>query len=226
MQVDNPLVEVCDPEFLGYHLLSDSEMSTLAIAKRFPMDRVGNIVSIDGQVRIIEYSDLPDDMAERRATDASLLLWAGNTAIHAIDTEFLRRMSGASSSLPYHRAVKAVPYVDDSGSRVEPSQPNAIKFERFIFDLLPHARRAIVVEVDAEREFAPVKNAPGAEQDSPELVQERMISLHREWLRSAGAAVDDDVPVEISPLFALDDEEVAAKVQPGTRIDKPTYFHA
>jgi hypothetical protein len=30
--------------------------------------------------------------------------------------------------------------------------------------------------------------------------------------------------VEISPLFALDGEELAEKIPAGTRIDKPTYF--
>ena len=30
--------------------------------------------------------------------------------------------------------------------------------------------------------------------------------------------------MEISPLFALDSEELAEKIPAGTRIDKPTYF--
>ena len=64
-QVDNPLVPIGDPEFLGYHLLSRSEMSTLVIAKQRPEEKLGVLVSVDGGVRIIEYSDLPDDVAAR-----------------------------------------------------------------------------------------------------------------------------------------------------------------
>ena len=52
-QIDNPLVQMCDPAFLGYHLLSNSELSTQVVAKRTTRDKVGNVVSIDGELRII-----------------------------------------------------------------------------------------------------------------------------------------------------------------------------
>ena len=90
-QVDNPLVAVCDPKFIGYHLLTGSEMSTLAIAKREPTERVGNVVQVDGRSRIIEYSDFPLDVAEQRERDGALRFWAGSIAIHVFDAAFLRR---------------------------------------------------------------------------------------------------------------------------------------
>ncbi|MCA9211150.1 MAG: hypothetical protein KDA55_22480, partial [Planctomycetales bacterium] len=90
------------------------------------------------------------------------------------------------------------------GTRVEPNEPNSIKFERFIFDLLPAANHAIVVEVDPAEAFAPVKNANDAETDTPRIAQAMMVALHRRWLREAGAEAPNDVPVEISPLWALD----------------------
>ena len=102
-------------------------------------------------------------------------------------------------------------------------QPNAIKFERFIFDLMPHARNAIVVEVDPELAFGPVKNA-SARSDTPEIARAMLSALHRGWLREAGVDVGDNVPVEVSPLYALDAEELKAKVRASTRIEKPTYF--
>ncbi len=79
-------------------------------------------------------------------------------------------------------------------------------------------------EIDPARAFAPLKNAPGAEQDTPETVKARLSALHAEWLRRAGAEVAEGVPVEISPLFALDAEEVARKVPPGPRVEKPVYY--
>ncbi|HJT33321.1 MAG TPA: UDPGP type 1 family protein [Pirellulales bacterium] len=211
MQVDNPLVGVCDPEFIGYHLLAGSELSTQVVAKHHPLDRVGNVVSIDGQVRIIEYSDLPDDVAQQRLTDGSLKLWAGNIAVHVFDVDLLDRASQNEGDLPFHLARKKVPYLDDGGRLIEPAEPNAIKFEQFIFDLLPAARQPLVVEVDEAACFAPVKNALGAERDSPEKVQAQMIALHRSWLEQAGANIAPGVPVEISPLFALDAKELRAK---------------
>ncbi|MGH7140960.1 MAG: UTP--glucose-1-phosphate uridylyltransferase, partial [Pirellulales bacterium] len=224
MQVDNPLVVVCEPEFLGYHLLAESELSTQVVAKTTPRDRVGNVVSVDGQVRIIEYSDLPDDVAEQRQSDGSLKLWAGNTAIHVFSVDLLDRASQPGSELPFHLARKKVPYLDDHGQLVEPMEANAIKFEQFIFDLLPTARNPIVVEVDEASHFAPVKNAPGAERDTPEKVQAQMIALHRRWLEQAGARIAPGIPVEISPLFALDAEETVKNLRPDVEILSATLF--
>jgi UDP-N-acetylglucosamine/UDP-N-acetylgalactosamine diphosphorylase len=224
-QVDNPLVEVCDPLFLGYHILSKSEVATLAVAKTDPLERVGNIVQVDGQTRIIEYTDLSAEMAGERNPDGSLHYWAGNTAIHAFDVNFLRRVGRDQLRLPFHVARKSVAFVDQQGLRIEPSEANAFKFERFIFDLLPAAERTIVVETDVRQTFAPVKNARGATKDSPETCQAAMVALHRKWLAAAGARIAPDVAVEISPVFALDSQELAARIESGTVVDMPTYFH-
>ena len=172
-QVDNPLVDICGPEFVGYHLLSGSEFSTQVVAKRDPLERVGNVVQVDGRLMVIEYSDLPDEAAQRRNPDGSLAIWAGSIAVHVIDAALLRRTADAADGLPFHVARKKVACLDAAGRRIEPSQPNAIKFERFIFDLMPQARRAIVVEVDPARAFAPLKNEPGAKADTPENVRAR-----------------------------------------------------
>jgi len=223
-QVDNPLVVVCDPVFIGYHLKAGAEVSTEVVAKQTPIDRVGNVVSIDGQVQIIEYSDLADDVAAQRLPDGSLKLWAGNIAVHVFDVTFLDRMCAGGGQLPFHFARKKVPYIDDSGRHAEPAAPNAIKFEQFIFDLLPAARRALVVEVDEKCVFAPVKNGPGSAKDSPETVRAQMIELHRQWLRHAGATVADGIAIEISPLFALDATELAKQIEPGLRVAADRYF--
>ena len=228
-QVDNPLVPIGDAEFLGYHLLSRSEMSTLVIAKRRAEEKLGVLVSVDGGVRIIEYSDLPDDVAAERDASGGLRFWAGNTGVHFFEREFLERVQHSASGLPIHLARKKVPHVEvhpdkSPGTRVDPDKPNAIKFERFVFDLLPEAQRAIVVESDAARTFAPVKNGPGEPTDSPEAAQAAMIRVYTEWLRAAGAEVEAKVPVEISPRFALDAAELAQKIEPGTHVTEPTYF--
>ncbi|MGE0608361.1 MAG: UTP--glucose-1-phosphate uridylyltransferase [Pirellulales bacterium] len=224
MQVDNPLATVCDPVFLGHHLRTGSQMSTQVVAKRDPLDRVGNFARYAGKARIIEYSDLPDEAAKRRHVDGSLVFWAGNIAVHAFDIAFLKEMAGSADGLPFHRAEKKVPYVDASGHTVDPDQPNAYKFERFIFDLLPAANRAIAVEVDEAECFAPVKNEPGAAKDTPESAQRMMVDLHTAWLQTAGVEVLPGVAVEISPLLALDAEELAQKVTARATISSPKYL--
>ncbi|MCE5269246.1 MAG: UDPGP type 1 family protein [Planctomycetaceae bacterium] len=224
LQVDNPLVDICGPEFVGYHLLSGSEFSSQVVAKRDPLERVGNVVKVDGRLMVIEYSDLPEQAARRRNPDGSLAIWAGSIAVHVIDARLLRRVATQAESLPFHIARKKVPHVDPAGRRVEPSQPNALKFERFIFDLMPMARNAVVVEVDPVRAFSPLKNASGAKGDTPETVRAALIGQYRDWLCRAGVEVADDVAVEISPLYAMDAEELAAKVPRGMRIMEPTYL--
>jgi UDP-N-acetylglucosamine/UDP-N-acetylgalactosamine diphosphorylase len=226
-QVDNPLAPVCDPAFIGYHVLSNAQISTLAVAKHDARDPVGNIVTIEGRQQIVEYSEfnhLEDEIIAQRDPQGRLRFWAGNTAIHVFDAEFLKRMASNGGQLPFHVARKRVPYLDESGQLVEPREPNALKFERFIFDLLPAAERAIVVETDERHTFAPLKNPPGAAKDSPESVRAQMIALHQHWLREAGAVVEPATPVEISPIFALDASELPARVPAGTRITAPTYL--
>jgi UDP-N-acetylglucosamine/UDP-N-acetylgalactosamine diphosphorylase len=224
LQVDNPLVEICGPEFLGYHLLAGSELTTQVIRKRSPLEKVGNVVEVDGRLRVIEYSDLPDEVAERLTPDGSLAIWAGSIGVHVMDVAFLARTASQAEGLPFHLARKKVAHVDAAGHSIKPGEPNAIKFERFIFDLMPSAEHSIVVEVDPARHFAPLKNASGESHSTPESVRAQLVALHGEWLRKAGATVAGGTAVEISPLFALDAEEAAGKVRPGTEIGRPTYF--
>ena len=223
-QVDNPLVRMCDPRMLGYHLLHQSQATTKAVAKRSPLDRVGNIVSIGQQVRIIEYSDLPESAAQRRQADGSLTLWAGNTAIHIFDVEFLISLTQTGQELPFHRASKIVPHLDHTGRFVEPEQPNALKFERFIFDVLPRAQNPLVLECDADQEFAAVKKKPGSGLESPEWVQEKMTALFSGWLKSCGVSRPAGQPVEISPLWADWPDEVKRRVAEG-KSSTNFYFH-
>lgn len=223
-QVDNPLVQLCDPEFLGYHILTESEMSTQVVRKRFATERVGNVVAIDGKTQIIEYSDLPDEFAEQTNADGSLKLWAGNIAVHVLDRSFLQSVVGDAQGLVFHRASKKVPFVNETGELVAPQSPNAIKFERFIFDLLPLARYALVSEGLPSQVFAPVKNADGAEVDTPSLAKQAILDLHRSWLEAAGAKLADGVDVEIHPGWALDAAAVREKIESGTEFSASTFL--
>jgi UDP-N-acetylglucosamine/UDP-N-acetylgalactosamine diphosphorylase len=224
LQVDNPLTPIADPEFIGYHLLTDSELTSMAVTKQTPRDKLGNFVSVDGRVQVIEYSDFPDDVAERRDAQGGLVFWAGSIAVHVFAVDFLERALRLGDALPFHVAHKKVPHIDATGKLVEPSQPNAFKFERFIFDLLPHAENAIVVEYAEQQVFAPLKNAPDAERDTPEYVQRLMCEQHRGWLEEAGVVIADGVNVEISPLWGLDAPGVRDREDLPPSIDQPTYL--
>lgn len=213
-QVDNPTAIVCDPAFLGHHLLKESDLTTKVVAKAHATEKMGLVCGVDGLTQIIEYSDLPDELAEETNEDGGLKLWAGNMAIHVFRREFLEQLLADPDGLPFHVAHKKVPHLDDAGKLVHPEQENANKFERYIFDALPKAKNALVVEADRTREFNPVKNAEG--NDSPATSRAAMSAIAREWLTAAGQRVGDDAVCEVGPLFALDAEEVAERFQKGT----------
>ncbi len=223
-QVDNPLLPVCDARMIGYHIEQRSELTSLAVAKRSGDERVGNFVSEAGRIRIIEYSDFPQELAAQQNRAGELRFWAGSIAVHVFGADFLRRCSQQPDSLPYHRALKKTPFVDSDGNRVEPQHPNSLKFERFIFDLLPLAENGLVVEVDRTETFAPVKNAPGAATDTAATAQAAMVARFRSWLQAAGAVVGAGA-IEIHPLWAANAEETAQRLASGTPIDGDTYFH-
>lgn len=216
-QVDNPTAIVCDPAFIGWHVQQQSEMSTKVVPKVTPEERMGVVCSVDGRTEIIEYSDLTPEQSRKKNASGDSIFWAGNTAMHVFSVSFLTRLADEDVDLPYHIAKKAVPHVDASGDRVTPASPNATKFEQFVFDALPLAANALVVEADRGAEFNPVKNKDGA--DSPATSRAALIRNHRRWAERAGAAVMPGVTVEISPLLACDEDAAVKAIATGTVID-------
>ena len=217
-QVDNPLVYCLDPVFIGLHDLHGSEMSSKSLPKADDFERVGNFALHDGKLVVIEYSDLPNELARARNADGSRKFDAGSIAIHILSRRFVERLTAdpASFGLPWHRALKKVPCVDAAtGRRTDPPEPNAIKLESFVFDALPLARNPIVVETDRAEEFSPVKNATGV--DSVETTRRDMNRRAARWLESAGFGIartppgEPDGTFEISPLLALDAEHLAER---------------
>jgi UDP-N-acetylglucosamine/UDP-N-acetylgalactosamine diphosphorylase len=221
-QVDNPLVNICDPEFLGLHLRGRAEISSKILQKRDPKEKVGHIVQLsDGRLACVEYSDLPNELAEQRDGDGRLRFWAGSIAIHMIETEFVERIGG-KSGLPWHVARKKIPFYDGE-KIVKPENANGVKFETFVFDSLPLAERAVTVETQREEEFAPVKNAEG--EDSPASCRAMLCARFTRWLMEIGASVPLDAQknpaaqIEISPLYALDAGELKRKFNKNTVIE-------
>ena len=226
-QVDNPLVQIADPAFLGLHRQAQAEMSFKVIERLTPDEKLGVVVTVDGRPQVIEYSDLPPELAGLREPDGRLSLSAGSIAIHVLERPFIERIVG-DHRLPFHRAIKKVPYVDETGQTIRPMEPNGVKFEQFIFDALPRSRRWAIVETDRASEFEPLKNAVGP--DSPATVHQRMSDIFGNWLEQAGATIprrsDGSIPfaIEISPLFALDSQELKSKIEPGLRVERPIYL--
>lgn len=227
-QVDNPLVHVIDPVFVGLHSgapSSSAEMSSKAVAKSGPSEKVGVFCDVDGRTRVIEYSDLPQSLSNETDTNGNLRYEAGSIALHMMGVEFLRRVAtDPAFSLPLHRAVKKVSCIDpESFQRVAPIEPNAMKLERFVFDAIPMCAASAVVRTRREEEFAPIKNPTGA--DSVESSRLFQTARAARWLAHAGVDVptnpqnEPDCVLELSPLTALDADDlqgVTMTIEPGS----------
>ena len=180
--VDNALTRVCDPDFLGFALESNLPAASKAVSKAGPSERVGVFCLRNYRPSVLEYSEMTPELCEQRDTKGELVYGSANIAIHLFRRDFLE--ANAQASLPYHVAHKKIAHVDAKGETVSPTSPNAYKFELFMFDLFPKAEGMAVLEVKREEEFAPVKNAEGA--DSPATARELTLALHRKWALASG----------------------------------------
>lgn len=216
-QVDNPTAIIADPALLGLHSRACSQATTCVVSRTSPAERMGVVVEVSGRAEIIEYSELTPEQSAGVDESGQWIFWAGNTAIHVFERAFLQHLSSAGSRLPLHAARKNVPYIDAQGKLqrpTDPACPNAIKLEQFIFDALPMASRTLVVEGDRNREFNPVKNSTGT--DSVETCRMALRRIAAAWLAEVGYVLPDDTAIEISPLEALDAEELRQRVFDGT----------
>ena len=208
-QVDNPLVQCVDPAFIGFHLRERAEISSKMVQKAYAGEKVGHFCVQGHRQVVIEYSDLPKELQEKRIPETGELLYpAGSIAIHVLDLNFVARVGGGNDpalALPFHFARKKVSCIDAAGSLLCPSEPNGIKFEMFIFDSLPLAKRSVIIETRREEEFSPIKNASG--QDSAETSKRDQSAQHIRWLKTAGEEVNYLETIEISPLCAQTEGE-------------------
>jgi UDP-N-acetylglucosamine/UDP-N-acetylgalactosamine diphosphorylase len=202
-QVDNPLVEIADPAFIGYHVMEKSEYSLKLCAKREAFEKVGMPMKFGKGYRMVEYTEMTDEQCKRKGKDGKLYFLYGSPAIHVFDRAFLE--AEATKAMPLHLAFKKIPMVE-KGKVVKPTEPNGYKFEKFIFDILPNAKRAAFLAFDQKDEFSPVKNAEGA--DSPATCKADMRAKWVRMLAAAGIEVKSDVALEIDPAYAQDAADI------------------
>jgi UDP-N-acetylglucosamine/UDP-N-acetylgalactosamine diphosphorylase len=226
-QVDNPLVRCIDPLFIGLHALDQAQMSSKMVPKSHAGEKVGVFARWEGKLGVIEYSDLPAELAEAKGSDGSLRFVAGSIAIHIIAVSFVEKLNARGFALPYHRALKKIPHIDlSTGRRVEPDRPNGAKLETFVFDALRLCDRSMVLETVREEEFGPIKNAQGP--DSADSSRKLQSDRAGRWLESVGVRVPRDgegynATLEISPLTAIEPADLRQShlpktIQPGQTV--------
>ncbi|KAF9270661.1 nucleotide-diphospho-sugar transferase [Marasmius fiardii PR-910] len=201
--VDNCLVRVADPVFIGYSIQKKADCAAKVVPKASPTESVGVVACRGNKFSVVEYSEISQEQAERRDSKTGELAFrAGNIANHFYTTDYLNRVESFEHELAFHIARKKIPYVDETGQAVKPSKPNGMKLELFVFDVFPFTERFAVLEVERKEEFSPLKNAPGTGSDDAGTSRADLLSQQKRFLERAGATVKDGVEIEISPLVS------------------------
>jgi UDP-N-acetylglucosamine/UDP-N-acetylgalactosamine diphosphorylase len=202
-QVDNPLVKIIDPVFIGFHIMNMSDISSKTLQKSSPEEKTGVFVKYSNStIGIVEYSDMPKDKS------GDILYSAANPAIHLFSIQFISKLTDSGRvNLPFHTEKKKITGLVDGAEK----ELDGYKFEQFVFDALPLTNKNIILEVLRGEEFAPVKNSSG--QDSPDSAKELMTALNKKWLESKGITIPGRVKeIEISPLTALSQDDLAEDI--------------
>lgn len=202
--VDNILIKVADPIFIGYCSKQNADCAAKVVEKSHPNEAVGVVCMVDGKYQVVEYSEITQKTAEMKLDDGRLKFNAGNICNHFFHADFLNKIGSTyEKELKLHVAKKKIPFVDNSGKRITPDKPNGIKIEKFVFDVFEFAENFVTVEVPREVEFSALKNADSAGKDCASTARNDIYNLHRKYIENAGGVVTDKVQeVEISPLIS------------------------
>lgn len=166
--VDNVCQRINDPAFVGATIASGRDCGAKVIAKANPTEKVGVLCLEDGKPSIVEYYEITDDMKNLRDERGELLYKFGVILNYMFKLSKLEDI--LRDTMPVHVVEKKIPYINEQGELVKPTEPNGYKFETLVLDMIHLMDSCISYEVVREREFAPVKNPTGV--DSVESARE------------------------------------------------------
>lgn len=225
--VDNCLVKVADPVFIGFSASKNVDIATKVVRKRNATESVGLILQKNGKPDVVEYSEIDKETAEAKDPKQPdvLKFRAANIVNHYYSYRFLETTPEWAQNLPHHVARKKIPFVDtETGETVKPEKPNGVKLEQFVFDVFPMLpmSKFACMEVKREDEFSPLKNARGTGQDDPDTSRTDIMQQGKRWVAAAGATViskGEDDGVEVSPLISY------VSVPPNFCLNHAPLFH-
>ena len=166
--VDNALLKMADTILLGMAIDKKVQIASKSIVKANPHERVGVFAKMNGHPKVIEYSEMPEKMAEEVDSDGELKYGEAHIMCNLYTIEAIEKIS--KETLIYHSAFKKNSYIDENGKEVIPQEENSYKFESFIFDAFELFDDIAILRGKREDDFAPVKNKEGV--DSPKTAKE------------------------------------------------------
>lgn len=166
--VDNAILKMADTTLLGMAIDKNVQIASKSVVKANPHERVGVFCKMNGHPKVIEYTELPEKMAEEVDNDGELKFGESHIMCNLFTIDAIEKIS--KEPLIYHSAFKKNSYIDENGKEVVPEQPNSYKFEAFIFDSFELFDDIAILRGKREDDFAPVKNKDGV--DSPKTAKE------------------------------------------------------
>ena len=169
--VDNVCQRIADPVFVGATILGNYECGSKVVRKVEPNEKMGLLCLEDGMPSIVEYYEMSKEMSEARAEDGSLLYKYGVILNYLFSLEKLEEI--VNNKLTVHVVEKKIPYINEKGEAISPTEPNGYKFELLVLDMIHMMKNNLAFEVVREREFAPIKNLHGV--DSVDSARELLV---------------------------------------------------
>ncbi len=166
--VDNALLKMADVTLLGMAIERNVQIASKSVVKANPHERVGVFCKMNGHPKVIEYTELPEKMAEEVDENGELKYGESHIMCNLYSIEAIEKIS--QEPLMYHSAFKKNSYIDENGKEIVPEEPNSYKFESFIFDAFEFFDDIAILRGKREDDFAPVKNKEGV--DSPKTAKE------------------------------------------------------
>ncbi len=165
--VDNVLVKMVDAVLIGLAESKNVLAAGKSLVKANPKEKVGVFCKKNGKPSVIEYTEITDKMAEKKDENGQLTYGESHVLCNLFNIKAIEEIG--ENKLPYHQAFKKATYMNEKGNIIVPDEPNAYKFEAFIFDSFERLNDMAIMRVKREEEFAPVKNKEGV--DSPETAR-------------------------------------------------------
>ena len=208
--VDNCLVKVADPVFIGFSAAKDVDIATKVVRKRNATESVGLILQKNGKPAVVEYSEIDKETTEAKDPKQPdvLKFRAANIVNHYYSFRFLESIEDWSHKMPHHVARKKIPCIKpETGEPFKPESPNGVKLEQFVFDVFPMTPldKFASIEVRREDEFSPLKNAKGTGEDDQDTSKRDIMNLGKRWVEKSGGTVvtePESFGVEVSPVIS------------------------
>lgn len=108
--IDNILSNFVDPLLVGLTIEQNHKIASKSVSKAYPKEKVGVFCKMNGKPKVIEYIELPEEMAEERDGNGELLYGEVNIVTHLFHRSVLENL--ADVKLPYHIAFKKSGYLN------------------------------------------------------------------------------------------------------------------